>query len=119
MKTMRLERFSSGFQSRWRSPSRDHVDALEDIALRLVGEGEDALGAQDVRAVALNDLVDPGQEKVGIDRAVELERHRAHFLVMQDFRRVMMFVMVMAVMVMVVIVSWSQSGPQAWSSWRP
>ena len=67
MKTMRLVRFSSGLPVALQVAVEDHVHALEDVALRLVGKGEDALGAQDVRAVALHQLVDPGHEH-GRDR---------------------------------------------------
>src|SRR5262245_34065535 len=45
-----------------------HVHALEDETLGLVLEGEDALGAQDIGALALHEIVDPGHERLGIDR---------------------------------------------------
>ena len=99
MNTMRLERFSSGFQSRCNSPSENHVHALKDISPGLVGEGEDALGTQNIRPVALHDLIDPRQENLRFDRAVEGDRHRLHFGVVQNFRRVI----VMLVMAMVVV----------------
>ncbi len=53
-------------------------------------------------AVALHDLVDPRQENLRIDRAVERDRHGLHLGVVQHLWR--MIVVIVLVIAMVVIV---------------
>ena len=81
---------------------QDHVHALEHEALGIVLEIEDALAAQDGRAVLGDELLDPGKELVGAERLVGLERERLHVLVV--------IVLEPAVVVMVVM-PWPWSWP--------
>src|SRR5687767_144366 len=60
---------------------QDHVHALEDEALRLVGKGDDALAAQDARPLALGELVDPRHEDVRVHLARVAHGDRLHLLV--------------------------------------
>src|SRR3979490_473871 len=47
-----------------------HVDALEHIAIVVAGEGEDALGAQDLLPFGGNEVLQPGHEFVRIERLI-------------------------------------------------
>src|SRR5687768_7947767 len=60
---------------------QDHVDALEDEALRLVRESHDPLAAQDVRPLDLGQVRDPRHEFFRIDLAIETHGDRLHLLV--------------------------------------
>ena len=68
MKTRRLSRFSSLAPGALVRALDDHVHALEHIAVRVAVHGENALQAQDVRALDLRHLLDPGEE-LAADRA--------------------------------------------------
>src|SRR6185312_15507367 len=52
---------------------QDHVHALEDKAVVIVLERQDALAAQNVRAFGLHQVLHPGEEFVGIERLLGLE----------------------------------------------
>ncbi len=103
MKTRRLSCFSPSFHGALMIALDDHVHALDDITLRIVLEGDDALEAQDVRPLRLGDLLDPGEEALGVHLAAA-QRHRLHRHVM-DRRHgaVIMVVMVVIVVMMIVI----------------
>src|SRR5262249_12737904 len=81
----------------------DHVHALENEAIGIVLEGENALGAQDAGAVLCDEILHPGKEFVGIERLVGLQRQRLHLLVVVVLETVVM-VVVMAVMAVIMIV---------------
>src|SRR5215813_14652490 len=59
----------------------DHVHALEDEALGIVLERQDALAAQDLRPFLRHQVLDPGKELVRVERLVGLHRERLHVLV--------------------------------------
>ena len=84
----------------------DHVHALEHEALGIVLEIEDALAAQDGRAVLGDELLDPGEELVGTERLVGLDRERLHVLVviMLEPAVVVMMVIVAVVVTMIMVV---------------
>src|SRR3569833_1100463 len=88
----------------------DHVHALEDEALGIVLEREDALAAQNVRAFLLHQLLHPREELVGIQGLLTPERHALHVFVVivlesMTFAMVMMIVaMMMNVIVMMIVV---------------
>ncbi len=73
------------------------MDALEHEPPRLVLEGDDSLAAQNVRPVALNQIIQPGDEALRIDRAVVANRNGMHLVVMEmrhpGVRRVMIFML--------------------------
>src|ERR1700720_3093405 len=52
----------------------DHVDALEHETLGIVLERQNALAAQDFLALLGDQVLNPGEELVGIERLVGLER---------------------------------------------
>ncbi|ENN87451.1 hypothetical protein RHSP_28281 [Rhizobium freirei PRF 81] len=80
----------------------DHVYALNDVALRVVLEGDDALEAQDVRALRLRDLLDPGEEAFGIHLAAA-QRNRLYGDVVDRRRSVVMMVVIVVMMIMIVV----------------
>ncbi len=79
-------------------PVKDHVHALENEALWLVPERQDALGPEDVRPFLLYQVVDPGHEFFRIHIAVMREGNRLHLLVMIVLQPTMMMVVMMVVM---------------------
>src|SRR5439155_8372262 len=86
-----------------------HVHALEDVAVVIVAEGEDALRAQDLLAFAGDELLQPRHEFRRIERLVRTQRQRLHFLVVVMLQpamamAVIVVVIVMAVLMMVVVV---------------
>ena len=84
---------------------QDHVHALEHEAVGIVLEIEDALAAQDGRAVLGDELLDPGKELVGAERLVGLERERLHVLVVIVLEpAVVVMVMIVAVVMAVIVV---------------
>lgn len=97
----------------------DHMDALDDIALVIVAEGENALEAQDIRALFLGDLLHPWEEFVGIEFAgTQGDRNNRCVVNRRGMIMVVMVIMPpvimpMVVMMMRVIMIMSQSGPQA------
>ena len=111
MKTSFRLAFFAGFPFALRIAVEDHVDALEDEAIRLVLEGQDAFRAQDVRPLALHQIVDPGHELVGIDIAVDADRDRLHVLVVKVLQAVIVVVMmIVIVVVMVMLVGGEEFG---------
>ena len=82
----------------------DHVHALEDEALVVILEREDAFAAQDVRAFLLHQVLHPGKELVGIERLVALERNRLHVLVVIVLQPAVVRVLVPVVMIMMMVV---------------
>ena len=92
-----------------------HVHALENKALRIVLEREDALGAQDVRPLSLGEVLDERKELVGIERLISRERNRLHLLVvivlqpaMRMGMRVVVVMVMIVVMAMIVIVGFEE-----------
>src|SRR5450631_3292202 len=59
-----------------------HVDALEHVAVVIVGEGQDALGAQDLLPLASYEVLQPGHEFGRIERLIGAQRQRLHLFVM-------------------------------------
>src|ERR1700693_1500590 len=95
----------------------NHVHALEHEALGITLEGEDALAAQNVLALLLDQGLHPRKELVRIERRLDLERDRLHLLVMivLEPARMMMVIMivvmiVIVVMVMIVIIGFEKFG---------
>ena len=83
---------------------QDHVHALEHEAVGIVLEVEDALAAQDGRAVLGDELLDPGEELVGAERLVGLERERLHVLVVIVLEPAVVVMVVMAVAVVMAMI---------------
>src|SRR5579864_6014356 len=77
----------------------DHVHALEDEAVVVVLERQDALAAQDVRTFGLHQVLHPWEEFVRVERLIASDRHRLHFLVVIMLEGVL----VAAVMVMIIL----------------
>ena len=82
----------------------DHVHALKHEALGIVLERENAFRAKDVGPLALHEIVDPGQELVGIDVAVDAHGDRLHLLVVIMLQALVRAVAMMLMMIMVVVV---------------
>src|ERR1700694_2867295 len=90
-----------------------HVHALKHIAVVIVAEGENSLRAQNLLALAGDEVLPPGHELGGIERLVRPQRQRLHILVvvmLQAARTLavavaVIVVMVMAVVMMIVIVA--------------
>src|SRR5262249_37230960 len=73
----------------------DHVHALEDEAFGIVLERQDALAAQDLRPFLRHQVLDPGEELVGIERLVGPHRERLHMLVVIVFQPAMVVIVIM------------------------
>src|SRR6185369_2148601 len=83
-----------------------HVHALEDVAVVIVVEGENALRAQDLLAFAGDEVLQPWHEPVGIERLVGAQRQRLHVLVvimLQSMAVTMIMMVVMTVMMLVIV----------------
>ncbi len=102
------------------------MDALEHEPPWLVREGDDPLAAQNVGSFALNEIVKPGNEAIGIDRAVVADRDGMHLVVVEMLQPgvgralmrmlalvrmattvVVMIVIVMTVIVMIMAAIWT------------
>src|SRR5690606_26560464 len=87
----------------------DHVHALDDVAFRVVPEGDDALEAQDVRAFDLRDLLDPREELLRIHLAAAqrygLHRHIMYRGCVVVPVMVMMVVIVPVMMVVMIVIA--------------
>src|SRR6202158_4681358 len=59
-----------------------HMHALKDIAVVVIAEGENALRAQDLLALAGDQVLQPRHEFGGIERLVRAQRQRMSFLFM-------------------------------------
>src|SRR5262245_55169338 len=81
----------------------DHVHTLEHEARGVVLERQDALAAQDARPLLLHEILHPGEELVGVERLVGLERHRMHLLVVIVLQAAAVVVVVMAVAVLMIM----------------
>src|SRR5215469_9121205 len=88
----------------------NHVHALEDKALVVVFERENAFAAQNVRAFLLHQVLHPGEEFVGIERLVGVQCNRLHLLIvvvlepaMRMRMRVIMIVVVVVIMIMMMV----------------
>src|ERR1700720_221602 len=84
----------------------DHVDALEHEALGIVLERQDALAAQDFLALLGDQILNPGEELVGIERLLGPERERLHVLVVivLEAAVVVVVIVVMAVAILVPVI---------------
>src|SRR6476646_6068550 len=83
-----------------------HMHALKDIAVVIVAEGKNPFLAQNLLALAGDEVLQPGHELGGIERPVGAQRQRLHVLVMVMLQAVMaVAVIVMMVMTVVVIVA--------------
>src|SRR5690606_40777495 len=80
----------------------DHVDALHDIALRIILEGDDALEPQDVGPVDLRRFLYPGEELLRV-HFPSSQRNRSHAHIV-DRGESFMMVVVMVIMIMIVMV---------------
>lgn len=57
------------------------MDALNDVTLPVAGKGDDAFEAQDVRAIGLGDLLDPGEETIRVHfTAAKRDRLHRHIM---------------------------------------
>src|SRR6195256_6636585 len=85
----------------------DHMDALEHEALGIVLERQDALAAQNLLTLLGDQVLDPGEELVGIERLLGLEREGLHVLVVIVLEPAMVVsvsvVMVVAMLMIVVV----------------
>src|SRR6267154_3442363 len=85
-----------------------HVDALKHIAVIVVGEGENALRAQDLLSLGGDEVLQPRHELGRIERLVRSQRQRVHLLVMVMLQPAMAVavavIMVMAVVMIVIMV---------------
>src|SRR4030088_966257 len=82
----------------------DHMDALEHEALGIVLERQDALAAQNFLALLGDQVLDPGEEFVGIERLLGLEREGLHVLVVIVLVPAMGVIVVMVVAMLVIMV---------------
>jgi len=89
----------------------DHVHALEDETVIVILERQDAFAAQDVRSLGLDQVLNPREKLVRIERLVAFQRNRLHLLVvivlepaMTGRMAVMVIVAVLVPVVMVVLV---------------
>src|SRR6202023_2149276 len=82
----------------------NHVHALEHEALGITLEGENALAAQNIPALLLNQGLHPGKELVRIERLADLERDRLHLFVVIVLEPARMMMVIMRVPVMIVVV---------------
>src|SRR5258708_14058109 len=85
----------------------NHVHALEHEALGIALEGENALAAQNVLALLLDQGLHPGKELVRIERRLGLERDRLHFfvvIVLEPARRMLVIVIMLVVIVIVTVI---------------
>src|SRR6185437_6958570 len=76
-----------------------HVHALENVAVVVIGEGENALRAKDLLALGCDQVLQPWHELCRVERLVGLERQGLHVLV------VIMLQAVAVIMVMIVVVT--------------
>src|SRR5712672_743773 len=81
----------------------DHVDALEHEALGIVLERQDALAAQDLLALLGDQVLNPGEELVRIERLVDLQRERLHVLVVIVLEAAVVVVMIVVVVMVVIM----------------
>ena len=81
-----------------------HVDALEGEALWVVLECQDAFGAKNVLALLGDEVLDPGEKLVRIERPVGFERERLHVLIVIVLEPTMIVAVVMAVGVIVAVI---------------
>src|ERR1700730_7455170 len=81
-----------------------HVHALEDIAVVIVAEGEDALRAQDLLAFAGDQVLQPGHEFGRVERLVRPQRQRLHVLIMVVLQAMAVTVVMIVMMVVVVMI---------------
>ena len=108
MKTTRLSRALAVLPLPLMIAFQHHVHALEHVAVVIVGEGQDALRAQDLLALAGDEVLQPRHEFGRIERLVGAQRQRLHLLVVVVLQPAMavavIVVMIMAVMMIVVMV---------------
>src|SRR5579863_2093127 len=91
----------------------DHVHTLENEALAVAFEGQDALAAQNVRTLFLHQILHPWEKFIRVQRLVALQRNRLHLLVVivletavrMRVRVAMILTMVIVVVAMVMIVA--------------
>src|ERR1700730_15130780 len=83
----------------------NHMHALEREPLGIALEGENALAAQNVRTLLLDQSLHPGKELVRIEGLVDPERERLHLFVVivLETARMMMVIMLVPVMVAVIM----------------
>ena len=112
MKTRRLSRGFAVLPLTLMIALEHHVDALEHVAVVVAGEGEDALGAQDLLPLGGDEVLQPRHEFGRIERLVRSQRQRLHLLVVIVLQPAMavavivvMAVVMIVVMVMIMIVA--------------
>src|ERR1700723_521786 len=81
-----------------------HVHTLKHIAIVVVAEGKNSLRAQNLLALAGDEVLQPGHEFGGIKRLVRPQRQRLHVLVMIMLQAAMAMIVIMVVTVMVMMI---------------
>src|SRR5260370_11143825 len=82
----------------------NHVHALEHESLVVVFERQDALAAQNVRPLLLDEVLRPGQELVRIDRVGAPERDRLHLIVVIVLKAAAVVLMTLTILVVMIVV---------------
>ena len=80
-----------------------HVHALKHVAIVIVAEGQNSLRAQDLLALAGDQVLQPRHEFGGIERLVDAQRQRLHVLVMIMLQAAMAVIVIMMVMIVIVV----------------
>src|SRR3984957_19012492 len=80
-----------------------HVHALKHVTIVVVAEGENSLRAQDLLALAGDEVLQPGHEFGGIERLIRPQRQRLHVLVMIVLQAAMAMIVIMVVIVTVMV----------------
>jgi hypothetical protein len=84
---------------------KNHVNALEHEALRVILERNDSLAPQNARSVFCNEILNPWKKLVGIERLISFQRNRLHlFVVVVLQASAVMVVVIMAVAVPVIMI---------------
>ena len=69
------------FSGALRAAFDQHMHALNDEALVVVLHGDDALHAKDIESERLGDILNPGNEPLGVERPVGAERQTGDLLI--------------------------------------
>jgi hypothetical protein len=81
----------------------DHVHALKNEPLRIILERENAFAAENVRPLLRNEVLNPGEKLIRIQRLFDLERNRLHVLVVIVLEPVSVVVMIVIVTVVMIV----------------
>src|ERR1700743_943940 len=80
-----------------------HVHALEDVAVVVIAEFGNPFRAQDLLALAGDQVLQPRHELGGIERLAGTERQRLHFLVVIVLEAAMAVIMIVVMMIMIMM----------------